>query len=165
MSLQLLKQAINSTLAPSSLRYVYTMYCWKARPSDSLAWPSQVTMARLTALTPQHVRRLVRKLEALSLLSLQRKGNGKGHPSYYKVFPIKHGIENLAKGTTMVALVSLKGNIDAHPKGNIPRHSIDNRDRQDIPPSAAPAARIPEDVPLNSLFVSRLRNHANTRAA
>ena len=84
MSMSTVAQVRSSSKSHGSARTLLLVIASHVNPDTGWAWPSLETLARETAVTMQHVIRLIRSLEALGELDV-RRGHGRGHTNFYRI--------------------------------------------------------------------------------
>ena len=84
MSMSSVAQVRSSSKSTRSARTLLLVIASHVNPDTGWAWPSLATLARETAVTVQHVIRLIRGLEALGELEV-RRGHGRGHANFYRI--------------------------------------------------------------------------------
>jgi hypothetical protein len=84
MSISTVAQVRSSSKSTRSARTLLLVIASHVNPDTGWAWPSLATLARETAVTVQHVIRLIRGLEALGELEV-RRGHGRGHVNFYRI--------------------------------------------------------------------------------
>jgi hypothetical protein len=77
-------QVRSSSKSTRSARTLLLVIASHVNPDTGWAWPSLATLAQETAVTVQHVIRLIRGLEALGELEV-RRGHGRGHVNFYRI--------------------------------------------------------------------------------
>lgn len=87
MSISTVAQVRSSSKSHGSARTLLLVVASHVNPDTGWAWPSLATLARETAVTVQHVIRLIRGLEALGELEV-RRGHGRGHVNFYRILEI-----------------------------------------------------------------------------
>jgi hypothetical protein len=109
MSISNVAQVRSSSKSTRSARTLLLIIASHVNPDTGWAWPSLATLARETAVTVQHVIRLIRGLEALGELEV-RRGHGRGHVNFYRILEIP-----VESNTSMTK----KSNISGERKSNI----------------------------------------------
>jgi Helix-turn-helix domain len=84
MSMSTVAQVRSSSKSTRSARTLLLVIASHVNPDTGWAWPSLATLARETAVTMQHVIRLIHHLEALGELEV-RRGHGRGHVNFYRI--------------------------------------------------------------------------------
>jgi hypothetical protein len=84
MSMATVAQVRAASKSTRSARTLLLIIASHVNPDTGWAWPSLATLAQETAVTVQHVIRLIRRLEALGELEV-RRGRGRGHVNFYRV--------------------------------------------------------------------------------
>jgi hypothetical protein len=84
MSISSVAQVRSSSKSTRSARTLLLVIASHVNPDTGWAWPSLATLARETAVTVQHVIRLIRGLEGLGELEV-RRGHGRGHVNFYRI--------------------------------------------------------------------------------
>jgi Helix-turn-helix domain len=84
MSISTVAQVRSSSKSTRSARTLLLVIASHVNPDTGWAWPSLATLAQETAVTVQHVIRLIRGLEALGELEV-RHGHGRGHVNFYRI--------------------------------------------------------------------------------
>src|SRR5262247_1455763 len=98
MSISTVAQVRSSSKSTRSARMLLLVIASHVNPDTGWAWPSLATLARETAVTVQHVIRLIRSLEALGELEV-RRGHGRGHVNFYRIqeIPVESSISKPRK--------------------------------------------------------------------
>jgi Helix-turn-helix domain len=84
MSISTVAQVRSSSKSTRSARTLLLVIASHVNPDTGWAWPSLATLAQETAVTVQHVIRLIHRLEALGELEV-RRGHGRGHVNFYRI--------------------------------------------------------------------------------
>jgi hypothetical protein len=84
MSISTVAQVRSSSKSRRSARTLLLVIASHVNPDTGWAWPSLATLAQETAITMQHVIRLIHHLEDLGELEV-RRGHGRGHVNFYRV--------------------------------------------------------------------------------
>jgi hypothetical protein len=92
MSISTIAQVRSSSKSHGSARTLLLVIASHVNADTGWAWPSLATLARETAVTVQHVIRLIRGLEALGELEV-RRGHGRWHVNFYRIreIPVEPG--------------------------------------------------------------------------
>jgi hypothetical protein len=149
MSISTVAQVRSSSKSQGSARTLLLVIASHVNPDTGWAWPSLATLARETAVTMQHVIRLIHRLEALGELEV-RRGHGRGHVNFYRIREIS---------TEPSTSMPRKSNISEGRKSNISAgenltsrfvKSTREREKKEAPP--APVSLSPDKPETHNPF-------------